>query len=105
MDHETRYYQLVTEENNDALYRLISKPLQAIGYQTVAINVLTEGGFPYVDCRVRTEEVFCAQMIGFFVDLMSLFPDYTQPYYYLPAVVVCEGYDDRINGLVTTLPN
>lgn len=100
MEHAELYYRIVKEQNYDELYPLMSEQLDSIEYKVVKLKILREKGFPYIYCQIKTDEVFSAQMIGFFVEIGSMIPYYKEPYYYLPVVVFCEDYDDRINKFI-----
>ncbi|MEM7133821.1 MAG: hypothetical protein AAF702_46425 [Chloroflexota bacterium] len=100
MEHLDLYHQIVDENNHDQLHSILDKHLSAIGYELVQFDVLVEGSLPYLYCQIRTDEIFSAQMIGLFAEIDPIIPDYPKPYYYLPIVVYCEDYDERIKSFI-----
>jgi len=100
MEHAELYYSIVKEGNLDQLHSIVSEQLDGIGYKVVKIEICRKNDFRYISCQIKTEEVFSAQMIGFFVEITSIIPGYEKPYYYLPVVVFCCDYDDRIMGFI-----
>jgi len=39
-------------------------------------------------------------MLGLFVKITSIIPNYKKSFYYLPVIVMCNDYDDRIKGFI-----
>lgn len=100
MEHATLYTQLVTEEHHDQLLPMIVEQLDSIGYALVHFAIQRTTGFPYICCRIKTTEVFSAQMIGFFVDIRSLLPAYAKSLYYLPVIVFPDEHDARFSQFI-----
>jgi hypothetical protein len=71
-----------------------------MGYEPVKVERARKNGLPFLLCEIRTEEAFDAQMIGLFAEITSIFPEYEEPFFYLPVVVLCCDYDDRIKSYI-----
>ena len=100
MMHVELYYRIVKEENIEQLFSIMSERLGSLNYRIIQLEILQENDFPYICCQVSTDEIFCALMTGFFVDIKSIIYEYNEPYYYLPVIVYCDDYDDRIKGFI-----
>ena len=106
MEHTELYHNIVKEHNLDQLYSIVGEELCAIGYVVVKIEIREEKKLRYVFCQIKNKEVFPAEIafsamtLGLFVKITSIIPNYKKPFYYLPVIVMCDDYDDRVKGLI-----
>lgn len=86
MEHKKLYYEIVQVKNQERLASLLAAELERAGYKMVTLRVVTDVDPPYIYCQVKSDLLFTAVMIGLFADISTLFPDFDEPFYYLPLI-------------------
>jgi hypothetical protein len=98
--HRKIYQQFVNQENLTKLRQILDENLGDMGYELCKFDVLMDDDLPYIFCTIKSEEIFCAQMIGLIIDSDELEPKYTRPVYYLPAILMRNDFQEDTDGLL-----
>jgi hypothetical protein len=79
--------------------RLLMKEQNLFEYMNVQDVSLKNKDFPYVLFTIETDQIFAAQMVGLYLEIEELVPEYTG-LFYLPIIAVAQNYDSEINRLI-----
>lgn len=79
--------------------RLLMKEHNIYEYMNVQDVSLKNKDFPYILFTIETDQVFAAQMVGLFLEIDDVVPEYTDVFY-LPIIAVARNYDAQISRLI-----
>jgi hypothetical protein len=100
MNYKTIYYHLIRKENEDALRDLMQNQEVMKDFEVERMEIHRQDGFPYILLYINADRIVAAQYIGLFLDITPLLPDYSEEWYYLPVVAICENYGEDINQFI-----
>ena len=98
--HRKIYLQFVNKDNMTKLRRILDENLGDMGYELCKFDVLVDDDLPYIFCTIKSEEMFCAQMIGLIIDSDELEAKHTRSVYYLPAILMRNDFEEDADGLL-----
>lgn len=99
MKHKEIYSYLLVEQHFDQIKTLMKdqKIYESLGVQEVILEM--DNQFPYILLKIVTDQVVAAQMIGVFINIESLLPEYTDSYY-LPVIAIGINYELKYRKLI-----
>jgi hypothetical protein len=98
--HREIYQELVSQNNVKKLRTILKNNLADMDHELVTFDILVEEDLPYIYCTVRSEEMYCGQMIGFILDSDELEIEYSSTVYYLPAIIMRDDFVEDSGGLL-----
>jgi hypothetical protein len=98
--HREIYQDLVSQDNVKKLRPILKKNLIDMGYTLFSLDILKDQDLLYIYCTVKSEEMYCGQMIGFILDSDELEIEYSHTVFYLPAVIMPVDFVEDPGGLL-----
>lgn len=99
LSHQEIYQELLKPQHFEQFEQLMKTQNVHTSLNATAASLESKDGFPYVLLKINTEEIFAAQMVGLYLLIQDILPEYSE-YFYFPAIAMANGYNPQIAKLI-----